>query len=253
MADDDRPVEERLLQASIDAVRMAAGAARWWTKALVDGADALIESNERLSWESAAAFAQGFRGRRIELDVGGRALTAVLSRIELRPGGDRGARLRLSDLVLDGINVQAVAVNASEVSIEPPPAVALLLSGVEVSGEVAISELVGWADRHTPDWQLEFVDGGRIGARATSGGRRVIAVPSVVGRTLELQIRRVGWRRFGVNVPRWVTLTHRVPLPELPDGVSVLHADRRGDAVAFRLAVRDVKRKIDLRAALIGG
>ena len=246
------PAEERLLRASIEAVRFATGAAKWWTKAIVDSADVLRESNERLSWESADAIAQGFRGRQITIDVGGRALSAVLSRIELRPGGDRGARLELTGVSVDGVRVPSVSVLASEVTFEPPPELGLLLAVVEVSGQVAVRELVGWADRHTPDWNLELVEGGRISAQAADG-RRVIAVPTVISGRLELEIRRVAWRGLGLDLPRWLKMTHRVPLPEVPDGVSVLHAARDGDAVGFRLAVRDVRRKLDLRAVLASG
>jgi hypothetical protein len=68
-----------------------------------------------------------------------------------------------------------------------------------------------------------------------------------------LEIRHVAWRGLRIDLPRWLKMTHRVPLPALPDGVSVLHAAREGDAVGFRLAVNDVKRKLDLRAVLTGG
>jgi hypothetical protein len=242
VADDDRPPEEWLLQASIDAVRLATGVAKWWTKTLVESAGAN-------SWESADAIAQAFRGRAITFDVGGRRLTAVLSRIELRPGGDRGARLELTDVNVDGVRVPSILVNASEVTFEPPPDLGLLLAGVEVSGEIPVSELVAWADRQTPDWDLKLVDGGRISAQARADGRQVIAVPTVIAGRLELEIRHVAWRGIGLDLPRWLKMTHRVPLPSLPDGVSILHAAREGDAVDFRLAVNDVRRKLDLRAA----
>jgi hypothetical protein len=194
--------------------------------------------------------AQGFRGRRLQLSVGGRPLTGVLRGIELRPGRTLGAALQLSGVRFDAMPVRDVVLRAAEVSIEMPPRVGFAIAGLELAGTVTIDDLVAWADRNSPDWRLERVGDDRIRAIERAGTRRLTAVPSLIGDTMTLQLKRLSWRGYGVDVPPWLPLTHRVEMPVLPAGTSILAAARQGDAIAFRLAIADVGRKIDLRAAL---
>ena len=196
--------------------------------------------------------AQGFRGRRLQLNIGGRPLTGVLSGVDLRPGRTLGAALSLSDVRFDAMPVSDVVLKAAEVSIEMPPRVGFAIAGLELSGTVAVDELVAWADRNSPDGRLERVGDDRIRATERAGTRRLTAVPALVGDTMVLQLKRLSWAGYGVDVPSWLPLTHRVELPALPAGTSILNAARQGDAITFRLAIADIGRKFDLRAALGG-
>jgi hypothetical protein len=225
-------------------------AAKLAADAMVETAEAIGENNERLLWESAEAVARGFRGREIEVDLGGSPLRGEVSSIELRPGSEHAARIELVAVRFEGMSIPTVEVVAEEVEVTPPPDLGLSLSNVEMRGSVPLRELVAWVDRTTPRWALGVTDQNLLRAVSADGVTRLVLEPSLAGDHLELEVREVSWRGVGLKVPRWLRLTRRPPLPPLPGGMSLIQAHRRDRDVDLTLAVSDLQHSLDLSTVL---
>ena len=202
-------------------------AARWWTEALAGGA------------------ATGLEGRRVEVRCGGRPLRGVVESVRLdRREGRGGARLGLGEVEWDGLRFDAVTATAESVIVDPPPRAALTATGVVLEGRTPLGPLVAWLDRRVIGWRLAVVRGGVVEAVPHGGGVRLELEPAVRNGVLEAEVRGVAWRRVRVRVPAWLRLTRTATLPDLPEGIEVATARRRGTDVELRLTVPAIRRPL---------
>lgn len=178
--------------------------------------------------------------------LGSGHVRAVLESLHLDRREDRyGARLRLGDADWDGLRFERLTVVAEAVALTPPPDLTLTVSGVEMEGRTSLAPLVARLDREVPRWQLGVTEDGLIEAAPQGGGRRFLVEPVVIDGELEVELRAVRWHGVLLRLPSWLRLTRKVPLPALPEGLSVSEARRRGNSVDLRLLVPAASRRLD--------
>jgi hypothetical protein len=221
-------------------------ATKWWAGALADGARAWPEANGRLLAELAEGVARRFRGRRIDIEVGGRQVRAILDSIRVERRDDRyGARVQLSDVDWDGLLFEQLSIVATAVALTPPPSVAVMASGLELEGRSSLAPLVAWLDRGLPQWDLAVAENGLIEADRPRGARRYLLEQVVVDGELDVELRGVRWGSVPLRLPAWLRVTRKVPLPALPEGVSISEARRHGADIDLRVSVSAISRRLE--------
>ncbi|HEY3020547.1 MAG TPA: hypothetical protein VGJ32_10160 [Solirubrobacteraceae bacterium] len=217
------------------------GAQRWWAEPALGSALGLADVQIRILAELADGLVRNVKGQRVELDLEGRRVVAVVDAIRLRRSGDRyEGRLALRDVDWDGLPIEAMSVVARAVRIEPLPVPRLAASDIAIAGRSPLAAFVAWLDRRSPHWKLSVDDAGHVVGRRRHGGVAVFGELVVADHRLQVEIRGVRWRDRRVRLPRRLHIRRTIELPALPHGMSVVEARRRAPVVDFRLAVPSV-------------
>jgi hypothetical protein len=222
-------------------------ATRWWTEAVTTSARLAPGADATLLAELAAGLMGAFRGRRVNVDVGGRSIRAVLDSIwlERHDAGYRG-RIELRSVECDGLEVEELSVTAHGVDVAMRPGLALVMSHVELRGRSALEPLVAWLDPKLSEWSLSITDDRQIEWVRRHGGRRYIVHAAVCHNEVEMELRALRLLRATVRLPRWLRLTRKLPLPPLPGGMSISEARQVETGVDFRLSMPGIGYRFDL-------
>jgi hypothetical protein len=230
----------------------------WWMEpASRVGAHVLSYGPERLLVEIVDAVVQRFGNGSIEFSAGERSGKANLDWLRLiTRKGRHEAHLQLSDLDLDGVAFDHLSAVVDSVQIISGRQPRLTLDDIRVCGRSLLSVVVGWVNDRTADWAIAVEDAGTIVAR-----HRVRAVTAEVELAVdhdrvEMELRAVRWRRHRVAIPAWLRLRRTITTLELPPGVTVIEARRRGPWVDFDLHVDSIGRTFELaqlRDAILRG
>jgi hypothetical protein len=242
------PIDERLRRASRGAFDLWLDVTRWWTGAVVESAGAWRAENARLLAGTVAEVARGLEGRQVETDYAGRAFRATVETVELDRTPSHGVRLTLGDAVWDDLPIECLSVLAGEVSVQPPPEMALTLSQVNVSGRIGLTELAPWLRRSLPNWGFAVTADNLIEAVGPGGRRRFILDPAIADGKLELVVHEFRWWGLRLPIPRWIRVVRRIALPPVSDGVVLAEATRQGDAIDFKIRLRRICKPLSLRS-----
>jgi hypothetical protein len=223
-----------------------ASATSWWTQPVVQGGQALVEVNARLLAELADGLMRRFEGRRVELQLGGARVEAVLESIRLRRVAERfTGRLELSDVVWDGLAIDALSAVAGTVSLLPDAPARLTIADIELTGSAPVDALVGWLGRRVEGWSLAVDEDGRVEARGRRPGLTFVVEPVVEEHELHGELRALRCAGVRVAIPSWLRIVRTMPLPALPRGATIADARRRAGTVDFRVRVSALSERFD--------
>jgi hypothetical protein len=230
----------------------------WWVEpAARAGAQVLSYGPERILVELVDGVVQRFGDGSIEFSARGRAGRANLDGLRLLTRkGRHEAHLQLSEVECDGFAFDHLSAVADSVQIVPGRHPRLTLDGIHVTGRSLLTAVVGWVNHRTPDWAIALDDGGAVVARHRVREVTAEVELSVDHDRLQMELRAVRWRRHRLPVPRWLRLTRTVTTLDLPPGVTVVEARRRGHWVDFDLHVASIERTFELaelRDAILRG
>jgi len=202
----------------------------WWD---------LVHLQQRASADVLAIVATRLQGRRLTLPIGGRRLDLVVRGISVRAAaGPDQVRIDLDDLDYDGLRLDAVELAAEELRLRPVPTATLIASRMRVAGRTSLAHLVGWLDRHVPDWSLAVGSDRRVEAtRLRRPALRLSVEPAIDDHRVRVEVRAVRWRRVRVAVPRALRLRRTLRLPVLPFDALVVTARSDGAVVDLRLTI----------------
>jgi hypothetical protein len=220
----------------------------WWMEpAARAGAQVLAYGPERVLVEIVDGVVQRFGDGSIEFSAGGRSGKANLDWLRLiTRKGRHEAHLQLSDLEFDGFafdHLSAVVDSAQIISGRQPR---LTLDDIRVTGRSLLTVVVGWISDRTVDWAIAVEDPGTVVARHRVRHVTAEVELSVDHDRVQMELRAVRWRRHRVSVPLWLRLRRTITTLELPPGVTVVEARRRGPWVDFDLHVDSIGRTFEL-------
>lgn len=238
-----------MLKASHGALELSWDAARWWGGALANGAVAARDENERLLGGAAERLVGRFRGRIVELELGGERVRGTFESLRLRSGEPGQAILVLRDVRWRGFVIDSLGVLAERAAIAPLPDLGLAVSGVRLRARLGAAALLARAGQELPRWRLEPSDRGQVEARSASGCWRFVLEPVRLAPECTVELRELCWRRLRLRVPHWLRLSRRVPLPELPAGLGVIDARWSHAGIELVLSVPPIIRQLRLREA----
>ena len=222
-------------------------ATKWWTEALGAGSRLGAEASAAMLVELAEGLARAFRGRRVGVEVGGWRVAAELDSIwlERNESGYRG-RIELRSVDCDGFQAEALSVLADDVALTTQPAVALIMSGIEIRGRSALEPLLARLDQELSEWDLCVAENDLIQAAPRRGSGRFLLRAEVRDGELEAELRAMRFRGMTLRCPYWLRLTRKRRLPSFPAGVSVAEARQRETGIEFRLSTPSYSQAFDL-------
>jgi hypothetical protein len=220
---------------------------KWWGDVVAEGSRRWPDARKTILVEVAEGLGRRFRGRRFRVGIADREGQCTLRGLWLEPDADVSAmRVRLDDVLWDGMSCEHVSIDVATVSLTSPPDLAVQFGGIEVVANTAISQLVAWLNSRIGAWELRVEDDQRIIATRSGGAVSYEIDAVVIEDQVRLELRGVHRRRLDVRLPGWLRLTRSFPLPPSPGGARLVDARRRGSGVELRIAVPDLRRRIDL-------
>jgi hypothetical protein len=243
--DPDR-IDERLRRATRGAFDLWLDAGRWWAGAVVESAGVWRAENARLLADTVAEVARRLQGHRFETVYGNRAFRATIEQVDVDRTPSHGVRLTLGDAVWDDVPIERLLVLADELSIEPPPAVALTLSEISVQGRVRLTELAAWLTRTFPRWGFAVTPDNLIEAARPGRRRRFTLEAAIADGELQVVVHQFSWSVVRLPIPERMRPVRRIPLPPVPDGVVLTEARPDGDVVAFTIRLPRIRRPLPL-------
>ena len=222
-------------------------ATNWWVNPTVaGGAREVAAANERALAELLDGIVGRFEGQRVTLVLDGRPLRAVLDWIRVRRIDERyEARLELTEVEVNDWSLTSLSVAAASIRIEVIPTPRLTVSGIEITGRMALCRFILRLDQHVSQWHLA-IDDGRITASRAPGRPVIVIHPVVRDGRLEAEVRAARWRGMQLTLPMWLRIVRRLSLPALPYQLHVEHADlRRGD-IEFQAHSPTITEELDL-------
>jgi hypothetical protein len=221
------------------------------------GAQVLSYGPERILVEIVDGVVQRFGDGSVEFSARGRSGKGNLDWLRLiTRKGRHEAHLQLSDVEIDGFAFDHLSAVVDSVQIISGRQPRLMLDDINVTGRSLLTVVVGWISDRTADWAIAVEDAGAVVARHRVRDVTVEVELSVDHDRIEMELRAVRWRRRRVPVPRWLRLTRTVTTLELPAGVTVVEARRRGQWVDFDLHVDSIGQTFELaqlRDAILRG
>jgi hypothetical protein len=219
----------------------------WWVDPALSATQPLGMRPDQLLAQLIDGIARRFEGQRVDVDVRGRRVRAVLDGIRLTR---RDARSELSvDLAavdVDGVRAARLELRARSVRVGPGATTTFVADDIDVDGELELRDAVAMVDERVPDWSLDVDADDEVVA---SQPRRRLAVhvePTAHAGELRLEVRSIELRGFHVSVPRWLRLERSFAVP-LEPGWTLTEAAAEGARVRFRLHGEGVREDLDLR------
>lgn len=229
------------------------GAARWWSRALVECASVAHAENVKLMQDVSGALAQRLQGTVIETERAGRPFRARLESVHLWRGGRDGAQFTLTDVEWDGLGSETVVGEARRMTVGVLPRTVLTLFDAELRATIGMAELVAWANRRSPPWRLSVSEPGLIEAVSADGSIRVQVEPELCDGELLLTLRELEWHRLHLRVPSHRLASRRIRLPPLPAGMTITGMIRHVDIVELLISAPTLSWCPELGEALARG
>jgi hypothetical protein len=228
-------------------------ATTWWAdpRRWSDVADGLRHSQDRMLLDLAEGILRQFTGRTVTLRRGGATLRLVLDSLRVEgsllsasplpvPGLNESdeieVRIEAHDVEWAGCRLASVSMVAANVQLVPGLPARLSADVIDVTARARPADIIEWVQRSVGDqWVLTGDTDGLIVAQPRRRQVRLAIEPSLEGTDVNLELRRLEWRRFRVRVPGWLRVSRTRPVPPLPPGVQLVAAWREQRMVAVRV------------------